>query len=191
MPQRENVKAIANKLLIAMPDQGGGFFEKSVILMLEHNEQGAMGLTLTHPSDMDMHALLDNLDMPLRHEQRDLSQPVMIGGPVQPDRGFILHNGRSRWENTARLSDELSLTVSLDFLKGIADDRVLEEYEVYLGYAGWGAGQLEQELRNNQWLFAEADPELIFDMPPEARWQAAFARLGINTHQISRTAGHA
>jgi putative transcriptional regulator len=150
-----------------------------------------MGLTLTHPSDMDMHALLDNLDMPLRHAERDLSQPVMVGGPVQPDRGFILHHGKSRWENTARLSDALSLTVSLDFLKAIADDRVLEEYEVYLGYAGWSAGQLEQELRNNQWLFAEADPELIFDLPPEARWQAAFQRLGIHSHQISRTAGHA
>lgn len=191
MPQRDNEHAIANKLLIAMPDQGGGFFEKSVILMLEHNAQGAMGLTLTHASDMDMHALLDNLDMPLHNPQRDLSQPVMVGGPVQPDRGFILHHGKSRWENTARMSEDLSLTVSLDFLKGIADDRVLEEYEVYLGYAGWGAGQLEQELRNNQWLFAEADPELIFDLPPEARWQAAFQRLGIHSHQISRTAGHA
>lgn len=191
MPQRDNEHAIANKLLIAMPDQGGGFFEKSVILMLEHNAQGAMGLTLTHASDMDMHALLDNLDMPLHNPQRDLSQPVMVGGPVQPDRGFILHHGKSRWENTARLSDELSLTVSLDFLKGVADDRVLEEYEVYLGYAGWSAGQLEQELRNNLWLFAEADPELIFDLPPEARWQAAFQRLGIHSHQISRTAGHA
>lgn len=191
MPQRDNEHAIANKLLIAMPDQGGGFFEKSVILMLEHNAQGAMGLTLTHASDMDMHALLDNLDMPLHNPQRDLSQPVMVGGPVQPDRGFILHHGKSRWENTARLSDELSLTVSLDFLKGVADDRVLEEYEVYLGYAGWSAGQLEQELRNNQWLFAEADPDLIFDLPPEARWQAAFQRLGIHSHQISRTAGHA
>lgn len=191
MPQRDNEHAIANKLLIAMPDQGGGFFEKSVILMLEHNAQGAMGLTLTHASDMDMHALLDNLDMPLHNPQRDLSQPVMVGGPVQPDRGFILHHGKSRWENTARLSDDLSLTVSLDFLKGVADDRVLEEYEVYLGYAGWSAGQLEQELRNNQWLFAEADPDLIFDLPPEARWQAAFQRLGIHSHQISRTAGHA
>lgn len=191
MPQRDNEHAIANKLLIAMPDQGSGFFEKSVILMLEHNAQGAMGLTLTHASDMDMHALLDNLDMPLHNPQRDLSQPVMVGGPVQPDRGFILHHGKSRWENTARMSEDLSLTVSLDFLKGVADDRVLEEYEVYLGYAGWGAGQLEQELRNNQWLFAEADPELIFDLPPEARWQAAFQRLGIHSHQISRTAGHA
>ncbi len=191
MLQRDNEQAIANKLLIAMPDQGGGFFEKSVILMLEHNAQGAMGLTLTHASDMDVHTLLDNLDMPLRNSQRDLSLPVMVGGPVQPDRGFILHHGKSRWENTARLSDELSLTVSLDFLKGIADDRVLEEYEVYLGYAGWSAGQLEQELRNNLWLFAEADPELIFDLPPEARWQAAIQQLGIHSHQISRTAGHA
>jgi putative transcriptional regulator len=191
MPQRNNEQAIANKLLIAMPDQGDGFFEKSVVLMLEHNAQGAMGLTLTHASDMNMLALLDNLDMPLLNPQRDLSQPVMVGGPVQPDRGFILHHGKSRWENTARLSESLSLSVSLDFLKGVADDRVLEEYEVYLGYAGWGAGQLEQELRDNQWLFAEADPELIFDLPPEARWQAALQRLGIHSHQISRTAGHA
>jgi putative transcriptional regulator len=191
MPQRESEQAIANKLLIAMPDQGGGFFEKSVILMLEHNAQGAMGLTLTHPSDMDMHALLDNLDMTRHNADRDLSQPVMVGGPVQPDRGFIIHHGQSRWENTAKLGQDLSLTVSLDFLKGIAEDRIREEYEVYLGYAGWGPGQLEQELRDNQWLFAEADPDLIFDLPPEARWQAAYQRLGISIQQISRTAGHA
>jgi len=174
-----------------MPDHGGGFFEKSVILMLEHNTEGAMGLTLTHPADMDIHALLENLDMPLAQTSHNLSQPVMIGGPVQPDRGFILHHGSSRWENTARLSNNLSLTVSLDFLKGLSEGRVKEDYEVFLGYAGWGAGQLEQELRDNLWLFAEADPELIFDLAPEARWQAAFQRLGIHTRQISRTVGHA
>lgn len=183
--------AIANKLLIAMPDRAGGFFEKSVILMLEHNASGAMGLSLTHPAKMDMYALLDNLDMPTTQTPRDLAQPVMIGGPVQPDRGFILHQGPSTWENTARLGTDLSLTVSLDFVKAIADNQMHEPFEIFLGYAGWGAGQLEQELRDNLWLFAEADTEIIFELPPETRWQAAFSRLGIHSHQVSRTAGNA
>lgn len=191
MPDRKVEQAIANKLLIAMPDQGEGFFEKSVVLMLEHNAQGAMGITLTHQSEMDIQALLENLDMTIKRPERNLTQAVMQGGPVQPDRGFILHHGSSSWENTARLAHALSLTVSLDFLRALADDRIQEPYEIFLGYAGWGPGQLEQELRDNLWLFAEADPDLIFNQAPEARWKAALTQLGIHSHQISRSAGHA
>lgn len=191
MPHHEQEQAIANKLLIAMPDQGGGFFEKSVILMLEHSPQGAMGLTLTHPADIDMGMLLDNLDITHPTHLSTLTKTVMLGGPVQPERGFILHRGSSRWENTAHLGDQLSLTVSLDFLTAVAQQRTHEDFEVFLGYAGWSAGQLEQELSNNQWLFAEANLDIIFDLAPEVRWQVTLERLGIQSHQISRTAGHA
>jgi putative transcriptional regulator len=184
-------QAVANKLLVAMPDNVGGFFEKSVILMLEHNKSGAMGLTLTHPANMTMQELLSNLDIDTTHAKVDLDKKIMLGGPVQPDRGFILHTGDSLWENTARLPNNLSVTVSLDLLRAAAAEGLNEDFEIFLGYAGWGAGQLEQELRNNHWLFAESDPELIFSLPPEARWQAAFTQLGINTQRLSRTMGHA
>jgi len=184
-------QSIANKLLVAMPDVGSGFFEKSVVLMLEHNKQGAMGLTLTHAATLTLDGLLKNLELPIVHNTILLEQSVMIGGPVQPDRGFILHNGERAWQNTTRLSPYLSMTVSLDFLTDLANDKVTEACEVFLGYAGWGAGQLEQELRDGHWLFAEATHEIMFELPPEARWQAAFNTLGFDINRLSRVVGHA
>jgi len=169
----------------------GGFFEKSVILMLEHNVQGAMGLTLTHPSNTSVQDVLKNLDVTIQPSLLDLDQHVMVGGPVQADRGFILHRKQSRWENTVLLNHHLSLTVSVDFLRAIGAGTIHEDYQIFLGYAGWGAGQLESELKNNAWLFAEASPSLLFDTPPDQRWQAAFNSLGVNTARLSRTIGHA
>lgn len=184
-------QAIANKLLVAMPDLVGEFFEKSVVFMLEHNKQGAMGLTLTHPSEMTIESLLKNLDLKIEQPSFQLERQVMIGGPVQPDRGFILHRGNSRWESTARLAPDLSLTVSLDFLHALAAGEIEEEYDIYLGYAGWGEGQLEQELKENNWLFAESTQSILFDLPPDVRWQAAFDSIGIDVSRLSRQVGHA
>jgi putative transcriptional regulator len=189
MPAHE--QSVANKLLVAMPDLVGGFFEKSVVLMLEHDHKGAMGLTLTHPATLTLDGLLKNLEMPITHNSIVLEQHVMVGGPVQPERGFILHSGNAHWQNTSRISTDLSMTVSLDFLQALADDKIEDDCAVFLGYAGWGAGQLEQELRDSHWLFAEVSHDIIFDLPPEARWQAAFDSLGFNIHQLSRVTGHA
>jgi putative transcriptional regulator len=184
-------QAIANKLLVAMPDVVSGFFEKSVIFMLEHNKDGAMGLTLTRPSDMTVHNLLNDLNLTVNHHHNYLDKPVMIGGPVQPDRGFILHRGSRHWKSTAILSNDLRLTVSLDFLHQLALGEINEEFDIYLGYAGWGPAQLEQELKENSWLFAESSQTLLFDLPPAARWQAAFASIGIDMGRLSRQVGHA
>jgi putative transcriptional regulator len=189
MPQAE--QAIANKLLVAMPDIGSGFFEKSVVLMLEHNKEGAMGLALTHAATLTLEGLLKNLELPIKTDRIVLEQSIMIGGPVQPDRGFILHGGTQAWQNTTRLSPTLSLTVSVDFLTALANNEIDTDCEVFLGYAGWGAGQLEQELRDGHWLFADATPEIVFELPPEARWQAAFNTLGFDINRLSRVAGHA
>jgi putative transcriptional regulator len=189
MPAQE--QAITNKLLVAMPDLTNGFFEKSVVLMLEHNKQGAMGLTLTHSASLTLEGLLKNLEIPIHNDNIIIEQSVMVGGPVQPDRGFILHKGNQAWQSTTRLSPELSMTVSLDFLHSLANDEVDEDCEVFLGYAGWDAGQLEQELRDGHWLFVPADNRIIFDLAPEARWQAAFDTLGFDINRLSRVAGHA
>lgn len=184
-------QAIANKLLVAMPDAGSGFFESSVILMLEHNKEGAMGLTLTQAATLTIDGLLKNLEISVTTDCQRLEQNIMIGGPVQPDRGFILHNGNRAWQNTTRLSPALSMTVSLDLLHNLAQGNITDDCEVFLGYAGWGAGQLEQELRDGHWLFAQATHEIIFELPPEARWQAAFNTLGFDINRLSRVAGHA
>jgi putative transcriptional regulator len=189
MPYQD--QAIANKLLVAMPDVNTGFFEKSVVLMLEHDKNGAMGLTLTHAATLTLDALLKNLEVPVKHNHIMLEQNVMMGGPVQPDRGFILHTGNNAWQNSSRLTPDLSLTVSLDFIRALADNELEDDYELFLGYAGWGAGQLERELRDGFWLFAEASHEIIFELPAEARWQAAVDTLGFDITRLSRVVGHA
>jgi putative transcriptional regulator len=179
-----------HKFLIAMPDQTTGFFDKSVILMLEHNHNGAMGLTLTQTANTSVKDIIKNFDFKLSDEDA-FDDPVMIGGPVQPERGFILHRKPSRWESTVILEQDLSLTVSVDFLHSAAQGLIFEDFQVFLGYAGWEPGQLESEIKQNAWLFTDVDVRIIFDTPPEARWQAAFDSIGIDPARLCRTLGHA
>ncbi len=179
-----------HKLLIAMPDQTTGFFDKSVILMLEHNHKGAMGLALTQESHASIKDIIKNFDYEM-HDEEPFERPAMIGGPVQPERGFILHRKPSRWESSVRLAEDLSLTVSLDFLQSAAQGLVFDEFQIFLGYSGWGAGQLEEEIKQNAWLFAEVDTQLIFETPIDERWQAAFDSMGIDPARLCRTLGHA
>lgn len=179
-----------HKLLIAMPDQISGFFDKSVILMLEHNHKGAMGLALTQEANASIKDIINNFDYPIRDEAL-FERPAMIGGPVQPERGFILHRKPSRWESTVQLEADLSLTVSIDFLQSAAQGLVFDDFQIFLGYSGWGAGQLEEEIKQNAWLFAEVDTQLIFDTPIDERWQVAFDSMGIDPARLCRTLGHA
>jgi putative transcriptional regulator len=181
---------MTHKLLIAMPDQTAGFFDKSVILMLEHNHKGAMGLTLTQASHASVKDVIKNFDLSL-HDEEAFDAPVMIGGPVQPERGFILHSKPSRWESTVLLEQNLSLTVSVDFLHSAAQGLIFEDFQVFLGYAGWDAGQLEDEIKQNAWLFVDVNPSIIFNTPPEERWQVAFDSIGIDPARLCRTLGHA
>jgi putative transcriptional regulator len=185
-----NNQQIVHKFLVAMPDQTTGFFDKSVILMLEHNHKGAMGLTLTQTANNSVKDIIENFDFSL-HDEHAFDDPVMVGGPVQPELGFILHRKPSRWESTVQLAHELSLTVSIDFLRSAAQGMVFEDFQIFLGYAGWDAGQLEDEMKRNAWLCADVDAKIIFDTPPEQRWQAAFDSMGIDPARLCRTIGHA
>ena len=181
---------LPNHLLIAMPTMEDNFFARSVIYLCEHNAQGAMGLTLTVPLDMDLHDLLTQ--MKIEHVNPELAaHPVLAGGPVSTDRGFVLHSTRHGFSSSLELTDELMVTTSLDILKDLSTANAPEQFLVALGYAGWEAGQLEQELLDNSWLTLPATPELIFNTPWHDRWLAATHAMGIDIWRVAPQAGHA
>ncbi len=181
---------LQNHLLIAMPTMEDNFFARSVVYVCEHNDKGAMGLTLTVPLDMDQHELLTQ--MKYEHIMPSLAdQPVMAGGPVSTDRGFVLHTPISGLQSSLRLAPDLMVTTSLDILTKICHGETPEQYIVCLGYAGWEAGQLEQEVLENSWLTLPADNDLIFASPWETRWLSATRGLGIDIWQVAPQAGHA
>jgi putative transcriptional regulator len=167
-----------------------GIFAHSVTYLCEHTEQGAMGLIINRPIGIALGEILEHLDIDgVRNHGKD---PVMAGGPVQTDRGFVLHRTSERqWESTLSITDEISLTTSRDILDALAHNDGPNFALVALGYAGWGAGQLEQELAANSWLTIPADSAIIFNTPTEERFNAAVAKLGIDIAQLAPGAGHA
>lgn len=185
----ENVN-LTHHFLIAMPNMADPYFSKSLTYICEHNEQGALGIVLTRPVDLTLSALLEQIDIPTT--QREISDvQVHFGGPVQMDRGFVLHKPAGEWQSTLRVNDEIGLTTSRDILEAVARGEGPEKIFITLGYAGWAPGQLEHEMSLNAWLSVAADTTLIFDLPLEARFDAAMHLLGIDTINLSEDAGHA
>lgn len=187
------MSTLQGNLLVAMPSLTDSFFHRSVTYICEHNKDGAMGLVINQPIELSVSELLKHVES---FEQKDmlaqpLAQPVFAGGPVSPERGFVLHSAQSGYGNSMRLSSELMVTTSKDILLSLGTDHSPEKYLVTLGYAGWEAGQLEEELANNSWLTLPAAEDLIFDVPIEKRWEEAVKRLGFDVWQISPVAGHA
>ncbi|PKO49965.1 MAG: hypothetical protein CVU28_14030, partial [Betaproteobacteria bacterium HGW-Betaproteobacteria-21] len=155
-----------------------------------HNEQGALGVIVNRPIDMTLATLFERVELPLEAEGFG-GQPVYFGGPVQTDRGFVLHRPGGDWHSTLRVNDEVGLTSSRDILQAIGTTGEPREVLVSLGYAGWAAGQLEQELVDNAWLTVPADMAIVFDLPPEERLVAAMQVLGIDFAKLSEVVGHA
>lgn len=182
--------SLANHFLIAMPSMDDTNFSRSVTYLCEHNEEGAMGLVINHPIDMDFGEILRQLQLPDRLENLE-HRPVFIGGPVLPERGFVLHRPRGDWESSLAVTDDVSLTTSLDILQAIAEGRGPQDWLFVLGYAGWSAGQLEAEIADNAWLSVAADERLIFELPVEHRWRAAAELLGVDFSLLSSDSGHA
>ena len=181
---------LTNQFLIAMPGLEDPNFYHSVTYICEHNAEGALGLVVNRPLDMQLGEILQHIH--LEGAQLEARQmPVHLGGPVQQDRGFILHEPLGNWEATLRVTDRIGVTSSVDILQAIARNEGPERVLIALGYAGWGAGQLEQEMAENAWLTGPADPEILFRMPDEERWQAAARSLGIDLNLLSGDAGHA
>lgn len=190
----QNFSSLRNHFLIAMPSLNEGIFAHSVTYLCEHSEEGAMGIVINRPAGIALGEILEQLKIDgesgetLAHTE----DPVMVGGPVQTDRGFVLHRNDDRhWEATLPISDEISLTTSIDILDAMAHDRGPNSALVALGYAGWEAGQLEQEIAANSWLTIPADSDIIFATPIERRLDAAAAKLGIDLALLAPGAGHA
>lgn len=186
------MESLQNHFLIAMPSLKDTFFERSVIYICEHDEKGAMGIMINRPIGIEVNELL--LQMQLKEEPElitSLGSKVLIGGPVTPERGFVLHTPQSIWNNSQSLTDELMLTTSRDVLSALGSDTAPEQFIVALGYAGWSRDQLEQELAENTWLSIPATAELLFSTEYEDRWQRATESLGFDIWQLSNQTGHA
>ncbi|MCG5514741.1 MULTISPECIES: YqgE/AlgH family protein [Ectothiorhodospira] len=178
-----------DQFLIAMPSLEDPNFFHSVAYVCEHSEDGAMGIVINHPTDLTLESVLEHMGISI--EVNASQVPVFNGGPVQPDRGFILHPPERRWTSTLQVSDQISVTTSRDILEAMAQGSGPESYLIALGYAGWGPGQLEQEIGENAWLTCPSDPDILFQQPAEKRWQAAAGRLGVDLSLMSGQAGHA
>ncbi len=181
---------LSNHFLIAMPSLEDPNFGGSLVFIAEHNEQGALGLVINRPMEIDLATLFRRIELELNPSGLARSA-VMQGGPVQTDRGFVLHQPVGAWGSTVIVNDDIGLTSSRDVLEAVAAGTGPERILVMLGYAGWGPGQLEDEISRNAWLTVEADASIIFDTPADERLARAFALLGINPAFLASAAGHA
>lgn len=179
-----------NHFLIAMPALEDPNFFHSVTYICEHNEQGAMGIVINQPLDISLSDVLEHMKIPMSNEELG-SIPVYLGGPVQPERGFVLHEPIGKWDSMLEVTDSMAVTTSLDILEALNSGTGPSRSLVALGYAGWGEGQLEHELIENAWLTCPADSAIIFDTPIENRWTAAAASLGVDMNTLSDDFGHA
>lgn len=182
---------LTGHFLIAMPAMEDPTFSRTLTLIAEHNEHGALGIILNRPLDLTLSGLFDRVELPLNNPLL-ATQPVYFGGPVQTDRGFVLHREPGDWHSTLSVNDDFCLTSSRDILLAMSrNEAPADNVLITLGYAGWAAGQLEHEISQNGWLTTPATPEIVFDLPPEARFAAAMQQLGINFANLSDAAGHA
>ena len=182
--------SLKDHFLIAMPNLHDPNFYQSVTYIIEHDAEGAMGMVINHPMEVDINELFDQLDI---RTNKDFMghKKIMAGGPVQVDRGFIVHSPIGDWESSLQLNENIAVTTSKDILTAISMDEGPEEVEIILGYAGWGAGQLDQEILENAWLNVPANPEILFHTPADKRWKKAAELIGIDINQLSTQAGHA
>lgn len=181
---------LTHHFLIAMPNMVDPYFAKSLTFICEHNDQGALGVVVNRPINLSLQALFERISLKLEpYELHDL--PVYFGGPVQTDRGFVLHQPIGEWNSTLKVSDTLGLTTSKDILEAVGKGNGPAKMLVTLGYSGWAAGQLEHELGQNAWLSVEAGEQIIFDLPAEEKLPAAMELLGVDFASLSEEAGHA
>lgn len=185
---------LTNQFLIAMPGMGDGHFAGTVVYMCEHNDKGALGLVINRPIDIDLRKLFDKVDLSL--DRDDLaSTPVYFGGPVQTERGFVLHerldDEGGHYSSTLKIPGGLEMTTSRDVLEALSNGAGPRKVFITLGYSGWSAGQVEDEISRNGWLTVNAEPGVIFDTPVEQRYDKALALLGVDRNFLMGEAGHA
>jgi putative transcriptional regulator len=181
---------LTHHFLIAMPSMADTVFAKTITYVCEHNEQGALGLVINRPTDLTLVSLLKQLGISSVDDSPE-EMPVLFGGPVQIDCGFVLHHPVGKWQSTLAVNDEVGLTTSLDILQAIANSEGPKQALVALGYSGWAPGQIEQELAQNAWLTVPASSSVLFDLSSEKKLPAALKLLGINFSNLSNEVGHA
>jgi putative transcriptional regulator len=181
---------LTNQFLIAMPGMTDPNFAQTVTLVCEHNAQGALGIVINRPLPMTLGDVFAQLGLDAT-QSRVAAEPVLQGGPVQTDRGFVLHSPGPLWDSTLPVSDRLHLTTSRDILDALARGEGPAAAVIALGYAGWDAGQLETEVAQNAWLTVPVDERLLFETALDERWEAACGLLGVNLLHLSSDAGHA
>ena len=185
---------LTNQFLIAMPGMADETFAGAVIYLCEHNDRGALGLVINKPIDIKLRNLFEKVELTISQDEL-ADQPVYFGGPVQTERGFVLHekqgDGSAQYNSTLSVPGGLEMTTSKDVLEAMAEGGGPKKVLITLGYSGWQAGQLEAELGRNGWLNVDADPKVIFDTPIEKRYDTALALLGIDPRMLSQEAGHA
>lgn len=183
---------LTGQLLIAMPTMGDPRFARTVIYMVAHSTDGAMGFVINKPmTSISYTELLEQLEIEVSEDRASEVGPVHYGGPVESGRGFVLHSTEFEREGTSPIDDLVSLTSTVDVLRAIAEGSGPRRYITALGYAGWGAGQLDQEIQRNDWLHVEADEALLFEYDLAAKWERALAKIGIRPEMLSGAAGHA
>lgn len=182
--------SLTNHLLIAMPGLADPNFARTVTLICEHSSEGAMGLVINRVTELRLHDIFEQLGIPSRGS-RVSDMPVFFGGPVQNNRGFVLHEPLGSWDATLPVTDTLGVSTSRDILEAMAQNQGPERCLVALGYAGWGPGQLEREIMENSWLYGPANHHVLFDLPVEKRWKEAARAVGVNLDLLSGEAGHA
>lgn len=186
----DHANRLTGHLLIAMPTMTDPNFHRTVTYICEHSEHGALGLIINRPLDMQLGEVFEQLEL-ARPDSDMINLPVLRGGPVSLERGFVLHEASEDFDATLDVSQSIRVTTSRDILTAMASGGGPQRALVALGYAGWDAGQLEEEISANAWLSVPATPGIIFDTPFEQRWQEAANLLGVDVHMISGDAGHA
>ena len=181
---------LQKQMLIAMPAMADPNFSRSVTLMCQHNEEGAIGITINRLSGFTLGDILQQLNISCEHEEIS-SMTVLDGGPVSPDHGFVLHPPQEGFESSIRINEDIMVTTSRDILAAIATGNGPIQFLVALGYAGWGNGQLESEMRANAWLSVPADKAILFDSPLQNRWERAVGMLGVSIDHLHGVGGHA
>jgi putative transcriptional regulator len=182
---------LAPGILIASPHLRDPNFAQTVVLLFEHGDKGAVGLVFNRALDIQLAQVIEDLDIPIEPDAVDDAEKVHYGGPVSMEIGWVIHS--AEWEDSAtrHVSPEVHISTSREVLEAIAGGHGPDRFFLCLGYAGWGGGQLEEEIAQGAWLTLPLDPELVFDVPPDERWRRCFDLLGIDPHQLAMTPGNA
>ncbi len=191
MDMIEQIENLTDQFLIAMPGLNDPTFARTVTYLCQHTADGALGIIINRPSDLTLGDIMAQMQIDIDAACEEVHAiPVYHGGPVHPERGFVLHEPAGHWDSTLNISSQVAMTTSRDILEALSVGEGPQRVLVALGYAGWGEGQLEQEISQNAWLNTPASSAILFDQPPAARWKAAAGLLGVNIGLLTTQAGH-